>query len=95
MNLSKKLTDQAITLLETAVVYALAKARERGETYLSGSDINKAIGTYSKWKWSNIHTMILYRLEAEGRAESLRSDSGKLRIGWRLTDAEWDRLKRL
>ena len=92
MNISKKLTDQAIKLLEIAVVHVLAKARKRGVAYLSAAEIGRAMGIYNEWKMSNhIYTTILCKLEIQGKVEAF----GESKIGWRLTDAEWDRFRRL
>ena len=93
MNHARSLTDQAIVLLENAVIHVLANARESGHAYISGADIGRAMGTYRRQgSPGRIHRIILDKLEDEHRVESLRSESGKVRKGWRLTDAEWNRL---
>ena len=93
MNHARLLTDQAIALLENAVIHVLANARESGHAYISGADIGRAMGTYRRQgSPGRIHRIILDKLEDEHRVESLRSESGTVRKGWRLTDAEWNRL---
>ena len=93
MNQARLLTDQAIALLEDAVIHVLKNACESGRAYISGKDIGEEMGTYQKTGTpGRIHRKILDKLEDEHRVESLRNESGKKRIGWRLTDAEWNRL---
>lgn len=91
---ARLLTDQAIALLKEVVIHVLLKsARESGRhEYIPAADIGKEMGTYEKTAKSpgRIHRKILDKLEDEHRVES-RNESGR-RTGWRLTDAEWNRL---
>ena len=88
MNHARVLTDQAIALLEGAIIYVLKNARESQHAYISGADIGREMGTYRKTgPPGRIHRIILDKLEDEHRVESLLDESGR-RIGWRLTGAE-------
>ena len=93
--------DKVLALMKDEIIHVLLKdARENGRDYnMRTSDIGKEIGTYRKDTpprndpFGRIHkTKLLNELEDEGRIESLRSESGVKRIGWRLTEAEWNRL---
>ena len=94
------LTEQAIALLEVAIIHVLLKdAREKGQhAGMRPSDIGREIGTYRRKTPSKddplgrVHHKLLRKLQNECRVEPLWSESGKKRIGWRLTDAEWNRL---
>lgn len=93
MNHARLLTDQAIVLLEDAIIHVLKNARESGYTHMSGADIGKAMGTYMKrtppgHSPGRIHRLILDKLWNEGRVEPKSNETGSKRIGWRLTDAE-------
>ena len=113
MNHARLLTDQAIVLLENAVIHVLKNAHESGyayipadayipdpdggHAYIRATYIGKEMGTYQKTGTpgqtpGRIHRIILDKLEDEHRVESLRSESGNVRKGWRLTEAEWNRL---
>ena len=65
-----------------------------GHAYIRATYIGKEMGTYERTgSPGRIHRIILEKLEDDDqRVESLRSESGKVRIGWRLTEAEWNRL---
>lgn len=93
MNLPKQLTDQAIALLEIAVIHVLAKAYERGDAWVSAVDIGREMGLYEEGggnaTW--LYTKVLDKLQGEYRIEPRWNEIGNRRIGWRLTDAEWDR----
>ena len=86
--------------IEDAIIQVLLKnGREKGRhAYMRGADIGREIGTYRRHTPSSddpfgrVHRYLLNKLQDEGRAEPLWSESGKKRIGWRLTDAEWNRL---
>ena len=109
MNHARLLTDQAIALLEDAVIHVLKNARESGyayipadaykpdpdggHAYIRATYIGQEMGTYERTGTvGRIHRKILDKLENDHRVESLRSESGNQRIGWRLTDPEWKRL---
>lgn len=87
---------------ESGYAYIPADAYEPdpngGYAYIKATYIGKEIGTYRKHAPSSddpfgrAHRKLLNKLQDEGRAEPLRSESGKKRIGWRLTEAEWNRL---
>ena len=67
-----------------------------GHAYIKATYIGKEMGTYQKKKKKGkspgrIHREILDKLEEKCRVESLLDESGR-RIGWRLTEAEWNRL---
>ncbi|RKU21010.1 hypothetical protein C6499_22590 [Candidatus Poribacteria bacterium] len=67
-----------------------------GHAYIEATYIGEEMGTYEKKRKKGkspgrIHREILEKLEDEGRVESLRSKSGKQRIGWRLTESEYNR----
>ena len=86
--------------LEDAIIHVLLKnAHKNGRhAYIRGFEIGKEIGTYRKDapspgdRFGRAHRKLLDKLQDEGRAEPRWS--GKIRTGWRLTDAEWDRLTR-
>ena len=69
-----------------------------GHAYIKATYIGKEIKTYRKHTLSSddplgrAHRKLLDKLQDEGRVEPLRSESGKKRIGWRLTKTEWNRL---
>lgn len=69
-----------------------------GHAYIKATYIGKEIGTYRKHTPSSddplgrAHRKLLDKLQDEGRAEPLWSESGTKRIGWRLTESEWNRL---
>ena len=89
-----KVTQMAISNLEEAILYVLFKAREQGNKCLSGADIGRAMEIYREWAKSTwLYCSILYKLEGEERIKAQRSKTGKTRAGWRLTDAEYNRLK--
>ena len=99
MNLAKQLTDQAIALLENAVIHVLLKnAREKGRhVYTPAVEIGKEMGIYMKKtppgkSPGRIHRLILDKLQDEDRVEPRYK--GSRRTGWRLTEAEWNRLTR-
>ena len=79
-------------ILETAVMHVLAEVRQDRDVYTSAADIGRAMGLYETRESSWFYTYILYKLEDENRIESQRNETGKRKIGWRLTDAEWDQL---
>ena len=105
MNHARLLTDQAIALLGDAIIHILKNARESGHAdktdadgnaYIEATNIGKEMGTYMKrtppgHSLGRIHRLILDKLWDEERVEPLCSESGR-KIGWRLTDAEWNRL---
>ena len=84
------------TVERNSHTYVLLKnARESGRhEYIPAADIGREMGTYENKKIAKspgrIHRKILDKLEDEHRVES-RNESGR-RTGWRLTDAEWNRL---
>ena len=90
----------SLAQLEDEIIHVLLRnARENGRhAYIRGADIGREIGTYrrhapsSNDPFGRIHRHLLNKLQDEDRAEPLWSESGKKRIGWRLTDAEWNRL---
>ena len=92
--------DKILALMKDEIIHVLLKdACENGRHYnMRTSDIGKEIGTYRKDDpppkdpFGRAHKKLLNELENERRIEPLRSESGKKRIGWRLTDAEWNRL---
>lgn len=99
------LKDAVIHVLKNAREsgYAYIPAREYkpdtdgGHPYIKATYIGKEMGTYQKEKKKGkspgrIHREILDKLEDESRVESLKSESGTKRIGWRLTESEWNRL---
>lgn len=89
-----EVTRMAISNLEETVLHVLFKAREQGNECLSGADIGRAMKIYWEWPKSTwLYCSILYKLEDEGRIKAQRSKMGKRRAGWRLTDAEYNRLK--
>ena len=98
MNHARLLTDQAIALLKEVVIHVLLKnAHESGRhEYIPAADIGREMGTYENEKTAKspgrIHRKILDKLEDDHRVECSWSKSGKQRNGWRLTDAEWNRL---
>ncbi|MDE0427406.1 MAG: hypothetical protein OXN25_21330 [Candidatus Poribacteria bacterium] len=68
-----------------------------GQPYIEATYIGKEMGTYERGREKGrspgrIHREILEKLQDECRVEPLLSESGKVRIGWRLTEAEWKRL---
>ena len=69
-----------------------------GHAYIRATYIGREMGTYRKQTpsyddpFGRIHRKLLNKLEDECRVESLRSESGTKRIGWRLTEGEWNRL---
>ena len=101
MNHARLLTDQAIALLEDTIIHILKNARESGHAdktdadgnaYIEAMNIGKEMGTYMKTTPpGRIHRLILDKLWDEERVKPLRNESGR-KIGWRLTDAEWNRL---
>lgn len=107
MNDARSLTHKAIVLLKDAVIHVLKNARESGHAdktdadgnmYIEAATIGKEIGTYMKTtppghSPGRIHRLILDKLWDEGCVEPLQNESSR-RIGWRLTDAEWNRLTR-
>ena len=108
MNHARVLTDQAIVLLKDAVIHVLKNARQSGHAditdadgnaYIKATTIGEEMRTYIKRAPSGrslgrIHRLILDALWDEGRVDPLWNESGKKRIGWRLTDAEWNRFTR-
>ena len=97
MNHARLLTDQALAQLEVAIIHVLLKnARENGQhAWMPPSDIGREMGTYRRGDASSnddpfgrIHHKLLRNLQNKCRVEHSK------RIGWRLTDAEWDRLTR-
>ena len=94
MNHARLFTDQALAQLEVAIIHVLFKnARENGQhAYMRPSDIGREIGTYrtdtpsSDDPFGRIHHKVLRNLQNKCRVEHSK------RIGWRLTDAEWNRL---
>ena len=95
MNHARLLTDQAIAMLESAVIDVLLKhARENGRhAYILGADIGRKMGYQRTGVPGRIHRIILDKLEKEHQVES-RSESGR-RTGWRLSNAVQERLTRL
>lgn len=89
--------DKILALMKDEIIHVLLKdARENGRHYnMRTSDIGKEIGTYRKGDpppkdpFGRVHKKLLNELENEHRIESLRSESGKKRIGWRLTKVEF------
>ena len=68
-----------------------------GHAYIEATYIGEEMGTYEKngkegKSLGRIHRIILDKLEDECRVEPLQSESGKKRIGWRITEAEWSQL---
>ena len=89
-----EVTRMAISNLEEAMLYVLFKAREQGNKCLSGADIGRAMEIYWEWTKSTwLYCSILYKLEDEGRIKAQRSKTGKRRVGWRLSDDEYNRRK--
>ena len=88
-------TDQALAELEDAIIDVLLKnAHENGrDAYMSAPNIGRKIGTYrqpyekrASDPLSRKHYDLLRKLKREGRVEHVE------RTGWRLTEAEWNRL---
>ena len=106
MNHARLLTDQAIALLKDAVIHVLKNARESGRAdetdadgnaYIKATTIGEEMGTYMNTpppghSLGRIHRLILDKLWDEERVEPLWNESGKGRIGWRLTDTERNKL---
>ena len=89
-----EVTRMAISNLEETVLHVLFKARRQGNDCLSGADIGRAMEIYFKWPKSTwLYCSILYKLEGEERIKALRRRKDNKRSGWRLTDAEYNRLK--
>ena len=94
------LTDGALAQLEVAIIHVLLKnARENGRhAYMRGADIGREMGTYRRHTpskddpFGRIHRELLNKLQKDRRVEPELRESDQTRIGWRLTDAEWDRL---
>ena len=92
-----KLAGETLAELKDAIIQVLLKnARQKGRhAYIRGFEIGKEIGTYRKDapvagdRFGRAHRKLLDQLQDEGRAEPRWS--GRVRSGWRLTDAEWDR----
>ena len=69
-----------------------------GPAYIKATYIGKEIGTYRRHAPSSddpfgrAHRKLLNKLQGEDRVEPLWNESGKKRIGWRLTETEWNRL---
>ena len=86
--------------LKDAIIQVLLRnARQNGRhAYMRGFEIGKEIGTYRRHapsagdRFGRAHRKLLDQLQDEGRAEPRWS--GRVRNGWRLTDAEWDRWTR-
>ncbi len=98
MNQTKLLAGETLAELEDAIIHVLLKnAPKNGRNaYMRGFETGKEIGTYRRHApspgdhFGRAHRKLLDKLQDEGRAEPRLS--GKVRIGWRLTDAKWDRL---
>ena len=98
MKHTRPLAGETLAQLEDAIIGVLLKnAREKGRhAYMLGADIGREIGTYRRHapssgdRFGRAHRKLLDKLEDEGRAEPLWR--GDVRKGWRLTDAEWNRL---
>ena len=89
-----KVTQTALSDLEEAILHVLFKAREQGNKCLSGAAIGRAMEIYQEWPKSTwLYCSILYKLEGEERIKAQRGKTGKRRAGWRLMDAEYNRLK--
>ena len=89
-----EVTRMAISNLEEAILHVLFKAREQENKCLSGAAIGRAMEIYWEWPKSTwLYCSILYKLEGEERIKAQRGKRGKRRVGWRLTDAEYNRLK--
>ena len=89
-----EVTRRAISNLEKTILHVLFKAREQGNECLSGADIGREMEIYWQWPKSTwLYCSILYKLEDEERIKAQRSKAGKRRVGWRLMDAEYNRLK--
>ena len=89
-----------LALMKDEIIHVLLKdTRENGRHYnMRTRDIGKEIGTYRKDDpppndpFGRVHKKLLNELENEHRIESLLSESGKKRIGWRLTETEYNQL---
>lgn len=85
--------DRTLEELEVAIIHVLLKnARENGQhAWMRPSDIGREIGTYrrdapsSDDTFGRVHHKLLRKLRNECRVEHSK------RIGWRLTEAEWNR----
>lgn len=86
--------------MEVAIIHVLLKnARENGRhAYMRGADVGREMGTYRRRTplkddpFGRIHRELLNKLQKDGRAEPELRESDQTRIGWRLTEAEWNRL---
>ena len=101
-----QLEDEIIHVLknarESGYAYIPADAYEADPNgryaYIKATYIGREIGTYRRYTPSSndpfgrAHRKLLNKLHGEGRVEPLWSESGKKRIGWRLTETEWNRL---
>ena len=90
----KHYRDKILALMKDEIIYVLLKhAHEKGrDEWISTSHIGKKIGTYRKddplsgETLGRKHKPLLRKLKEEGRVEHA------LRVGWRLSDAEYNRL---
>ena len=87
--------DETLAQLEDEIIEVLLKNRLKNGryVYMSGPNIGRKIGTYRlKYKkrasdpLSRKHYELLRKLKNEGRVEHSE------RVGWRLTEAEYNRL---
>ena len=89
----KEYRDKMLALMENEIILVLLKhARDKGrDAWMRTSHIGKAIGTYRKddpitGELPRYHkNVLLPKLKNEGRVEHSK------RIGWRLTESEWNR----
>ena len=93
----KQLAQRAIFYLEEAVLDVLLGAKQKGD-YVRQVDIEKTVGLYNEW--DACHWLVnatLNKLEIEERAEAKKridSSGREARIGWTLTDKEYERRKK-
>ena len=94
MDQARLLVDGILAQMENVIIHVLLKhARENGRhAYMRPSDIGREIGTYREHTLSSddpfgrIHHKLLRKLKGAQRVEYSQGS------GWRLTDAEWNRL---
>jgi hypothetical protein len=88
--------DRTLEELEDAIIHVLLQnTRENGRhACMRPSDIGREIGTYRRHAPSSddtfgrVHHKLLRKLQNKCRVEPLWNESGKKRIGWRLTETE-------
>lgn len=87
----KHYKDKVLALMKDEIIHVLLKNGR--DVYMSGPNIGRKIGAYrleyqnrGSDPFSRKHYELLRKLKNEGRVEHSE------RVGWRLTEAEWNRL---